>query len=63
MVEYGRKWEIKTAEDYRLAVETLENDEWIAMMGEGVEMFRREMAEIRRQRADIDTQARKQGII
>ena len=63
MVKYGRTWEIKTAEDYNRAVAILADDEWIAMMGEGVEMFRREMDEIRRQRADIEAQARAQGII
>ena len=63
MVKFGRIWKIETAEDYRTAIETLKDNEWYAMMGEGVDNFRREMAEIERQRADVTAQARARGII
>ncbi len=59
----AREWTINTIEDYNKAMETLENDKWLAYMGEGAEQFRREMAIIEKQIAEVKRQAKEKGII
>ena len=63
IVKFGRQWVIKTAEDYEKALQILEGNDFIAEMGEGLDQWRREKAEIARQRADVTRQAEALGII
>lgn len=63
IVKFGREWIIKTIEDYENAINTLDDNDFIADMGEGLEQWRREKAEIARQRADVKRQAVAVGII
>jgi hypothetical protein len=63
IVKIGRKWIIKTAEDYEKALEILDGNDFIADMGEGLDQWRREKDEIARQRADVKRQAVALGII
>jgi len=63
IVKFGREWVIKTIEDYENALNTLDGNDFIADMGEGLNQWRREKDEIARQRADVKRQAVALGII
>lgn len=63
MVKMGRKWEINTKEDYDKAMEILDGNEFIAEMSDDFTYWKREKAEVARQRADVTAQAKVKGII
>lgn len=63
MVQMGKKWEITTIEEYNEAMEILDGNEFIARMSDDYGMEKRERAEIARQRADVEKQAKERGII
>ena len=63
MVQMGKKWEITTIEEYNKAMEILDGNEFIARMSDDYGMEKRECAEIDRQRADIEKQAKEKRII
>lgn len=63
MVMMGRKWEINTKADYENALETLDENEFVASMSDDYFRERMEKEEIFRQRAEVRKQAREKGII
>ena len=63
MVKMGRTWEITTIEEYNKAMEILDGNEFIARMSDDYGREKRERAEIDRQRADIEKQAKEKGIV
>lgn len=63
LVKMGRKWIIKTREDYEKALEILEGNEFCAEMSDDFGMWQREKEEVAKQRADVKAQAIALGII
>lgn len=63
IVQMGKKWVIKTAEDYEKALEVLDGNEFCANMSDDFSCYRREIAEIDKQRYDVKKQATALGII
>lgn len=62
-VEFGRVWEIETLADYEKAMETLEGNEFCARMSDDFGCYKREMEEVKKQRAEVTAQAKAKGII
>ena len=63
IVQMGKQWVIKTAEDYEKALEVLDDNEFCANMSDDFSCYRREIAEIDKQRYDVKKQATALGII
>ena len=63
IVQMGKQWVIKTAEDYEKALEVLDDNEFCANMSDDFSCYRREIAEIDKQRYDVKKQAIALGII
>ena len=63
LVKMGKTWEIETRADYDKAMETLDGNEFCAMMSDDFGCYKREMAEVAKQRAEVNAIARKKGII
>lgn len=63
LVKMGRQWVIKTAEDYKKALEILDGNEFCANMSDDFYYWKREMEEVAVQRADVNRQAKALGII
>ena len=63
LVKMGRKWIIKTREDYEKALEILAGNEFCAEMSDDFGMWQKEKEEVAKQRADVQTQAIALGII
>lgn len=62
-VIFGRIWEIKTVEDYKNAVDTLEGNLFIASMSDDYNWYRAETDEAEKQLRDVKRQAVALGII
>ena len=62
-VVFNRKWEIKTADDLKTALETLKDDDFIAEMSDCYAVTCSEKAEVSKQRADVMFQAKLIGLI
>jgi len=63
LVTFGKKWEITTKEEYTKALEVLDGNEFCARMSDDYGREKRERAEIDRQRAEVEEQAKEKGII
>lgn len=63
LVEMGKKWIIKTAEDYEKALKVLDGNDFCAEMSDDFGVWQKEKAEIAKQRADVKAQAVALGII
>ena len=63
LVKMGKQWEINSREDYNKAIEILDGNEFCAKMSDDYNCERRELAEIDRQRNDVNKQAKDKGII
>ena len=63
MIVYGRKWEIKTREDYVKAMDALRYDAFCAEMSDSYAITCAEKAEIRKQMNEVTRQAQEAGII
>ena len=62
-VKYGRKWEINGKADYVNAMQTLDENEFIAEMSDDFTYWKSEKEEVRLQRASVRRQAIEKGII
>lgn len=62
-VVFNRKWVIKTQKDFDNAMDTLENDVFIAEMSDSYAVTRSEKAEIQKQLDDVIKQAKKVGLM
>lgn len=62
-VEFGRVWEINTVEDFNKAMETLEDNKFIANMSDDFRCWAREMAEVDKQMSAVKRMAREKGIM
>lgn len=62
-VKMGRKWEINSTEDYIKAMETLEDNEFCAMMSDDYFRADAELAECKTQKLDVMKQAIEKGIL
>lgn len=62
-VKFGRKWIIRTKEEYDSAMAELDGNEFIAEMSDDFSYWRSEKDEVVRQRADVIAQARANGLI
>lgn len=63
MVETGKRWRITTEEEFKRALETLEDNEFCADMSDDFRRADAEKREVARQRADVVRQARALGIL
>lgn len=63
LVKMGREWIIKTAKDYEKAMEILDGNDFCAEMSDDFSAWKREKAEVARQRASVKAQAVALGII
>ena len=63
LVKMGRTWEINTIEDYNKAMKVLDGNEFCAQMSDDFYYWERELAEVRKQRAEVKALARKKGLI
>ena len=63
LVKFGRVWEINSLADYNNAIETLDGNEFCAEMSDDFSAWKREKAEVAKQRAEVITQAKAKGII
>ena len=57
IVQFGREWEITTREDYDRAMEVLDSNEFAANMSDDFRREQQELAEIERQRAQVQEKA------
>ena len=62
-VVYGRKWVIKTQQDFDEAMDTLEHDAFVAEMSDSYAVTRSEKREIKRQLDDVTRQAKEVGLM
>lgn len=63
LVEFGREWEITTREDYDRAMATLDSNEFAANMSDDFRREQKELAEIERQRAQVQEKAHALNLI
>ena len=63
LVKMGKKWEINSREDYDKAMEILDGNEFCAQMSDDFYYWQRELAEVARQRAEVNAIAKAKGII
>lgn len=63
LVEFGREWEITTQEDYDRAMATLDSNEFAANMSDDFRREQKELAEIERQRAQVQSKAHALNLI
>lgn len=63
LVKMGKKWEINSREDYDKAMEILDGNEFCAEMSDDFSAWKREKAEVAKQRAEVTAQAKAKGII
>lgn len=63
LVKMGKKWEINSREDYDKAMEILDGNEFCAEMSDDFSAWKREKAEVAKQRAEVNAIAREKGII
>lgn len=63
LVTEGRIWEINTREDYDKAMEILDGNEMCADMSDDFSCWRREKAEVEKQRYQVRKQALEKGLI
>ena len=63
IIKMGRKWEINTRADYDKAMETLDGNEFCAKMSDDYYYYQRELAEVAKQRAEVNALAKAKGII
>ena len=63
LVEFGREWEITTREDYDRAMEVLDSNEFAANMSDDFAREQKELAEIERQRAQVQSKAHALNLI
>lgn len=62
-VQFNRKWEINTLEDYENAIKVLDDNDYCAEMSDSYEVTKREHHEVSRQRFEVILQAREKGLI
>lgn len=62
-VVYGRKWVIKTQEDFDKAMDTLDYDAFVAEMSDSYARTCSEKQEIRQQMDDVIRQAKEAGLM
>lgn len=62
-VVFGRKWVIKTQEDFDKAMDTLEHDTFIANMSDSYARTCSEKQEIQKQLDDVTRQAKEAGLM
>lgn len=62
MVEFGKRWEINTHEDYVKAMEILDENDFVAQMSDDFMREMEECEEIARQRKAVITTAKEKGI-
>lgn len=62
-VDFNKKWDIKTKEDYDKAMEILDGNDFIAEMSDDFRYWQSEKAEVARQRRVVKEMAIKAGII
>ena len=62
VVEMGKKWIIRNADEYLKAIDELEGSEFLANMTENFRQYQTDKAEIRRQMMEIKKQAIALGI-
>ena len=63
IVQFGREWEITTREDYEQAMEVLDSNEFAANMSDDFRREQKELAEIERQRAQVQEKAHALNLI
>lgn len=63
LVEFGREWEITTREDYEQAMEVFDSNEFAANMSDDFRLEQKELAEIERQRAQVQEKAHALNLI
>ena len=63
IVEFGREWEITTREDYDRAMATLDSSEFAANMSDDFRREQKELHEIERQRAQVQSKAHALNLI
>ena len=63
IVQFGREWEIATREDYDMAMEVLDSNEFAANMSDDFRREQKELAEIERQRAQVQSKAHALNLI
>lgn len=63
IVQFGREWEITTREDYDRAMATLDSNEFAANMSDDFRREQKELAEIERQRAQVQSKAHALNLI
>ena len=63
LVTFGRVWEINSRADYDKAMEILDGNEFCAEMSDDFSAWKREKAEVAKQRAEVTAQAKAKGII
>ena len=63
LVKTGRKWEINSRNDYDIAMQILDENEFCADMSDDFYCWRRERDEVAEQRRDVRRQALAKGLI
>lgn len=63
LVKFGKVWEINSRADYDTAMEILDGNDFCAEMSDDFSCWKREKAEVARQRAEVTAQAKVKGII
>ena len=62
-VQFNRKWEINSKEDYDEAMKILDENEFIAEMSDDFMYWRSEKDDVARQRCQVRKQAIEKGIV
>jgi len=63
LVQMGKQWEINSRADYDEAMEILDGNEFCAQMSDDFYYWQRELAEVARQRKEVNAIAKEKGII
>ena len=62
-VQFNRKWEINSRQDYDEAMRILDGNDYIAEMSDCFHYWQSEKAEVASQRADVIRQAKVKGFL
>lgn len=62
MVEFGKRWEINTHEDYVKAMEILDENDFVAQMSDNFMREMEEREEVARQRKTVIATAKEKGV-
>lgn len=63
IVKTGRRWEINTRNDYDIAMQILDDNEFCADMSDDFMVWQIEKEEVQRQRHEVRRQALEKGLI